>query len=264
RMEQGPTDNPYVVNGKALIDFGDNPHFQISADGQQIYWGPAENLNAELAAASEPFSDRLVFVQKMLEQLPIPDMPGSVDLRLPAIVAGGTTMREVTIHAEPDGNGWSIRQFAADLPGRTKIEAKGRLVVGQEFGFVGDMLVASRQPSGLASWLNESVDEPIRKLAGAGFSGKVDFRKGLQRIDDLEIGLGQSTLTGQFLRQVTGDAEPAITLQLEGGEIESDALQALLGFFLGEQGVSYLEGQSLALNFKSGPVHYEDIVAGEV
>ncbi|MFC0244412.1 AsmA family protein [Falsochrobactrum ovis] len=264
RMEQGPTDNPYVVNGKALIDFGDNPHFQISADGQQIYWGPAENLNAELAAASEPFSDRLVFVQKMLEQLPIPDMPGSVDLRLPAIVAGGTTMREVTIHAEPDGNGWSIRQFAADLPGRTKIEAKGRLVVGQEFGFVGDMLVASRQPSGLASWLNESVDEPIRKLAGAGFSGKVDFRKGLQRIDDLEIGLGQSTLTGQFLRQVTGDAEPAITLQLEGDEIESDALQALLGFFLGEQGVSYLEGQSLALNFKSGPVHYEDIVAGEV
>lgn len=264
RIEQGPADNPYVVNGKALIDFGDSPHFEISADGQQIYWGPVDSLNAEQVAVSVPFTDRLAFVQEMLEQLPIPDMPGSVDLRLPAIIAGGTTMREVTIHAEPDGNGWSIRQFAADLPGRTKIEAEGRLMVGQDFGFIGDMLVASRQPSGLASWLNESVDEPIRKLEGAGFSGKVDLRKGIQRIDDLEIGLGKSTLTGQFLRQVTGNAEPAITLDLEGGEIESDALQALLGFFLGEQGVSYLEGQSLALNFRSGPVHYEDMMAGEV
>ncbi|CUW44878.1 AsmA family protein [Brucella vulpis] len=39
RMEQGPADNPYVVNGSALIDYGAKPHFEVSADGQQLFWG---------------------------------------------------------------------------------------------------------------------------------------------------------------------------------------------------------------------------------
>lgn len=47
RMEQGPADNPYVVNGKAFIDYGTKPRFEVSADGQQLFWGrmkpPAKN-----------------------------------------------------------------------------------------------------------------------------------------------------------------------------------------------------------------------------
>ncbi|CUW42709.1 AsmA family protein [Brucella vulpis] len=120
------------------------------------------------------------------------------------MIAGGTTIRSVMVSAEPDGEDWNIRQFAADLPGRTKVEAKGKLSVGHDFGFRGNMLVASRQPSGLAAWLNETVDESIRKLEGAGFSGKVDLRDGTQRIDDLEIGLGKTSLHGSFVREVKG------------------------------------------------------------
>ncbi len=105
--------------------------------------------------------------------MPIPSIPGNVDLRLPAVIAGGTTIRSVMVSAEPDGEDWNIRQFAADLPGRTKVEAKGKLSVGHDFGFRGNMLVASRQPSGLASWLNETVDESIRKLEGRAFPARL-------------------------------------------------------------------------------------------
>ncbi len=228
-MEQGPADNPYVVNGKALIDYGDTPRFEISADGQQIFG--VRSIRKRAKRKCRPF------------RLPIESrlpgeywsncryrMPGNVDLRLPAVIAGGTTIRSVTVSAEPDGNGWNIRQFAADLPGRTKVEAKGRLSVGRDFGFAGDMLVASRQPSGLASWLNETVDESIHKLDGVGFSGKVDLRDGMQSIDNLEIGLGKTTLKGSFLRQIAGSAEPAITLRLQGGSVDSNALRAFTGF----------------------------------
>lgn len=266
RMEQGPADNPYVVNGKALIDYGDTPRFDISADGQQIFWGPVETTEDQ-QAAPVPLGDRVALVRRMLEQLPIPRMPGNVELRLPAVIAGGTTIRSVTISAGPDGpngNGWNIRQFAADLPGRTKVEAKGRLSVGKDFGFAGDMLVASRQPSGLAAWLNETVDESIRKLDSVGFSGKVDLRDGMQSIDGLEVGLGQTSLKGSFLRQVAGSAEPAITLRLQGGAVDSDALRAFTGFFSSGHGMASLEGQALDIGFKAGPVQYEDMEAGSV
>ncbi|OYR13643.1 AsmA family protein [Brucella grignonensis] len=262
RMEQGPADNPYVVNGKAFIDYGDTPRFDISADGQQIFWGPVETTEDQQMAV--PVGDRVVLVRRMLEQLPIPGMPGNVELRLPAVIAGGTTIRSVTISAGPDGNGWNIRQFAADLPGRTKIEAKGRLSVGKDFGFAGDMLVASRQPSGLASWLNETVDESIRKLDSVGFSGKVNLRDGMQSIDELEVGLGQTSLKGSFLRQVAGSAEPAITLRLHGGAVDSNALRAFTGFFSSGHGMASLEGQALDIGFKAGPVQYEDMEAGGV
>ncbi|PWL16984.1 cell envelope biogenesis protein AsmA [Falsochrobactrum shanghaiense] len=264
RMEQGPGDNPYVVNGKALIDYGDAARFEISADGQQIFWGPSENIQQQEPVAPMPLAERIALAHGMLEQLPIPDIPGSVDLRLPAVIAGGTTIREVTISAEPDGNGWNIRQFAADLPGRTKVEARGRLSVGSDFGFMGEMLVASRQPSGLVSWLNERVDDSIRRLESAGVSGKVDLRSGMQRVDDLEIVLDQTSFKGSFLREVVGSAEPAIDLDLNGGAVNSDALKAFTGFFTSGEGISLLEGQTLGIALKAGPVQYEDMEAENV
>lgn len=264
RMEQGPTDNPYVVNGKAFIDYGDKPRFEISADGQQLFWGPNEAVSEDQAASAMPVADRIAIAQRVLEQLPIPTIPGNVDLRLPAVIAGGTTIRSVTVSAEPDGKNWNIRQFAADLPGRTKVEAKGTLSVGKDFGFKGDMLVASRQPSGLASWLNETVDDSVRKLDGAGFSGQVELRDGMQRIDNLEIALGKTTLKGSFVREVKGLAQPAITLALNGGTVESEALQAFTGFFSSDDGLGLLDGQSLNLAFKAGPVWYQDMEAGNV
>ncbi|MBB5702691.1 uncharacterized protein involved in outer membrane biogenesis [Ochrobactrum daejeonense] len=264
RIEQGPADNPYVVDGKAFIDYGDKPHFEVSADGQQLFWGANETTSDEQSGSAMPLADRIAIARRVLEQMPIPSIPGNVDLRLPAVIAGGTTIRSVTVSAEPDGRDWNIRQFAADLPGRTKVEAKGKLSVGRDFGFKGDMLVASRQPSGLAGWLNETVDDSVRKLDGAGFSGKVDLREGMQRIDNLEIALGQTSLKGSLVREVKGLAQPAIALELNGGAVKSDALQAFIAFFSGGDGLSFLDGQSLNLAFKAGPVRYQDMDAGNV
>ncbi|MFV0800113.1 AsmA family protein [Brucella sp. MAB-22] len=264
RMEQGPADNPYVVNGKAFIDYGAKPRFEVSADGQQLFWGPNEAASEEQSGSAMPVADRIAIARRVLEQLPIPTIPGNVDLRLPAVIAGGTTIRSVTVSAEPDGKNWNIRQFAADLPGRTKVEAKGTLSVGKDFGFKGDMLVASRQPSGLASWLNETVDDSVRKLEGAGFSGQVDLRDGMQRIDNLEIALGKTTLKGSFVREVKGLAQPSIVLTFNGGAVDSEALQAFTAFFSSGDGLDFLDGQSLNLAFKAGPVRYQDMEAANV
>lgn len=264
RMEQGAGDNPYIVNGKALFDYGIEPHFEINADGQQVFWGPTASDENDQNAAIVPLAERMAAFGRMMEQLPIPTIPGSVDLRLPAIIAGGTTIRTVNIQAEPDAGSWNIKQLEADFPGRTKVEAKGRLSVGDNFGFEGDLLVASRQPSGLAAWLNENVDESIRRLPAAGFSGRVSLNADRQTIDNLEVGLGSTVLKGRFARQSPRLAQASIDLTLAGEAVESDALHGLVALFSTDSSLANIGDQAISVDFKAGPVRFDDAEFGSV
>lgn len=264
RMEQGPVESPYVVNGKAFVDLEEVPRFKISADGQQIFWGAAESAENDQKTPYMDSSERFAILRRTLQQLPIPSIPGDIDLRLPAVIAGGTTIRSVTISAEPVATGWNIHQFQADLPGRTRVEAKGLLNVGAQFGFDGDLLIASRQPSGLAAWLDKDVDEAVRRLPTAGLSGRLQLRDGLQRIDDMELALADTTLKGSFRREAAGNAQPAITIDLQGEEITSDALYAGLAMSGLNKPTSLLDGQALNLTLKAGPVQMDDLEADAV
>ncbi|RCS25445.1 AsmA family protein [Phyllobacterium salinisoli] len=273
RMEQGPVDNPYVVNGKALFDYGNAPRFMINADGQQVLLdggglvesgATKDGATSVQAAPAVPLSHRIAAFQRLMDRVPIPTIPGSVDLRLPAIIAGDTTIRDVTVQAEPGGNGWSIKQLKADLPGRTQIEAKGKLLVGEDFGFDGDLLMASRQPSGFAAWLTADVDEAIRRLPAAGFSGQVSLHKDVQRADDLELVLGGASLKGSFMRQSEEGVLPSMQLALAGGALDGDALEALTTLFAGDSGAARLIDQDIDVTLKAGPVSHGGFKAASI
>lgn len=270
RIEQGPSDNPYVVNGNARFDYGATPGFAITANGQQIFLGGGAEAKSkerpEQAASGggSPFSARLAAFKSLLAAVPIPDIPGTVDLNLPAIIAGGTTIHDVAVKAEPAKGGWSISRFTADLPGRTQVEASGKLLARPELRFDGSLLVASRQPSGLAAWLTGSVDESIRRLTGAGFSADVSLTAGTQRFDKLEVDFGPTTLTGSVLREAEGRARPSIQARLEGKTLDVDALQALKSFLVGDNGTQRLSGSDLDISLKAGPVSGEGLRAASV
>ncbi len=263
RMEQGPADDPYVVNGKALFDYGSDPRFLINANGQQVLLDGAGQAGSE-AVAAVPLSQRMAAFRRLMDSAPIPAIPGSIDLKLPAIIAGDTTIRDVTVEAEPGGDGWNIKQLKADLPGRTKIEAKGKLLVGQNFGFDGDLLLASRQPSGFAAWLTPHVDEAIRRLPGAGFSARVSLHEGEQRADNLELALGGASLKGSFVRSSPLNSLPSMQLSLEGGALDGDALAALAGLFASDSGMSPLFDRDIDVKLKAGPVAQGGLEAASI
>src|SRR5690606_15100603 len=117
---------------------------------------------------------RLAALHEFLLDAPRPTIPGRIEVMLPAVVAGDTTARDVHLFAEPSGTGWTIASLGGTLPGRTTLEAKGALAIGDEtFGFDGSLLLAVGQPSGFAAWLARDVDEAIRRLPAAGFSADV-------------------------------------------------------------------------------------------
>ncbi|MEM9107995.1 MAG: AsmA-like C-terminal region-containing protein, partial [Pseudomonadota bacterium] len=224
-----------------------NPEFLLVADGQQL------NLSRMGAAqdneqAGDPMAleERLSSLQRFISTAPVPQMPGRVSVALPAVLAGNTTVRDVLMEAEPDGTSWKINRLEAKLPGRTQFLAAGQLGVGASMGFTGEVIVASNQPSGFASWLTDSVDPAIRRLDAAGMSARVDVSQQLQRFDDLEIAIGPATLNGRLERVVPNQGRPSLSLVLGGEEVDADALRALAGLVVGEDQESRLAGHDVS------------------
>ncbi|SMF71342.1 AsmA family protein [Xaviernesmea oryzae] len=236
RLEIGAADNPYVVTGEATLDTGEKPEFLLTADGQQIDVNQiGEGVQTKTGRDPAVSAQRRInnFIQ-MAASIPIPQVPGRASLKLPAIVVNDTTIRDIRLDVRPAGRGWTVDNVVATLPGRTQLEAKGSLVLRDRFSFVGDMLVASNQPSGLADWLSGSVAPEIRQLRSAGFSAKVNLTPELQRFETLELAIGPATLRGRLERQSQQGHVPDLSVSLAGNEIDIDAMRALASLFTGD------------------------------
>ncbi len=254
RLEAGPYEDPYVVTGEATLDTGRAPEFLLIADGQQIDVSRIGNSGETGKTGRNPqvsARQRLQVLLTIAADIPIPQVPGRASLFLPAVVVGDTTVREIRLDVKPDGDGWRIERADALLPGRTALEAKGRLTLRGERAFTGDLLVASNQPSGLAAWLAGSVDPEIRKLKTAGFSAKVNLTDALQRFENLEIAVGGASLTGRLERESRADAAPTLSMKLSGNAVELESLQALVGLVAGDASLSTVLGHSIALDLEA-------------
>ncbi len=237
RLEIGPKDDPYLVTGEATLDTGKEQEFLLLADGQQIDVSRIGNGGEAGKTGRDPaisVRQRLAAMMAIAADIPIPQVPGRASLKLPAIVIGDTTVRDVRLDLRPDGAGWMVDKAVAQLPGRTQFEAEGRLQLSGQRAFRGDMLVASNQPSGLAAWVAGSVDPAIRKLKTAGFSATVNLTDTLQQFERLEVAAGPAVLHGRIERQALDGVAPSLSLQLKGNRIDLEALQALAGLVAGD------------------------------
>ncbi|WEZ85153.1 AsmA-like C-terminal region-containing protein [Rhizobium sp. 32-5/1] len=254
RLEVGPKDDPYLVTGEATLDTGKTPEFLLLADGQQIDVSRIGNTGEAGKTGRDPavsVRQRLAAMLAIAADIPIPQVAGRASLKLPAIVIGDTTVRDVRLDLRPDGAGWMIDNAVALLPGRTQLEAKGRLNLRGQRAFRGELLVASNQPSGLATWLAGSVDPAIRTLKTAGFSATVNLTETLQQFERLEVAAGPAILRGRIERQALDGADPSLSLQLKGNKIDLEALQALAGLVAGDASSETLLSHAIAADLSA-------------
>lgn len=263
RFETGPLDNPYTADGKASVDLGLKPSFAIEANGAQVQFDEA--VGAE-AGAGLTLDQRIAAFEQALLDMPRPTIPGTVEVKLPAVVVGDTTVRDVHLSAEPVDGGWSVKSLAATLPGRTKLEADGMLVLNLEghFGFNGSLLLAVAQPSGFAAWLSKDVDEAIRRLPAAGFKAKVDLSQKRQAFSDLELILGKAKFSGRIDSSQPDDAKPSVLMRLEGGDLDVDGLAAFASIFVSDKGANRFADRDLDFQIKAGPVNAGGLTADTV
>ena len=262
RLETGAVDDPYTAEGSARLDLGATPSFRITASGAQVRFD--ERIGEAASGEGLTLEQRIAALERALLELPNPTIPGVVEVKLPAIVAGDTTFRDVALSATPTEGGWNVGSFSALLPGRTTLEGNGMLSTGDEVGFRGEMLLAVGQPSGFAAWLSKDVDEAIRRLPSAGFSGKVELTRKRQAFSDLELILGAARFRGGFERSVNAAGVPAAALELEGGALDVGGLAAFASLFVGDRGATPLARQDLDLKLKAGPVSAGGLTAQNV
>ncbi len=252
RLETGPVEDPYTADGTARLEFGDEPRFSVSADGAQVRFDAATDQAG--VGSGITLDRRLAVLRQFLAGLPRPAIPGEVDLELPAVVVGDTTIRTVSLKARPSERGWSLDRLSAVLPGRSTLEAQGEIATGEDFGFEGRLLLAVAQPSGFAAWIAHDVDEAIRRLPSAGFEGRVQLTETVQKVSEMELILGATRFRGAVERRQPETARPSIRFALDGGALDVEGLTAFGAMFLSDGGERRLADHDLDLVVVAGPV----------
>jgi uncharacterized protein involved in outer membrane biogenesis len=251
RYEAGPLNDPYVADGSAFVALDANPRFEVKATGAQVRFD--ETIAPEKSSLT--LEDRVAAIRATLLDLPRPTIPGLIDVDLPAVVAGDTTIRDVKLQAEPVAEGWKLKGMSASLPGRTTLEGQGLLKSDEEtFGFTGSLLLAVGQPSGFAAWLSRDVDEAIRRLPAAGFKADVDLTQERQSFRNLELILGRAKFQGEIENDAPADANPSMRIALTGDALDVDGLAAFSSLFVSDTGGERFAGRDLDIKLKAGPV----------
>ncbi|WP_137157925.1 AsmA family protein [Rhizobium sp. FKL33] len=232
QFSMGPVDDPYTVTGEATIDAGRNPEFLLTAAGQQVDMSRIGGGEGESAAL--PLKDRLRAFLALAGDIPVPPMPGRAEITLPAVIADDTVIRNITLKTRPAGDGWLIDEAEAELPGRTRLSAKGKLTLAAAQGFQGELLLASNQPSGFAEWVTGKTPDAIRRLKTAGFSANVSLTPDLQRFENLEIVFGDAHLTGRLEHEMNDGEQPALSTELSGNDFDLETMTALASLVTGE------------------------------
>lgn len=261
RFETGPLDDPYVATGTADIGFGQAPSFSVKATGAQVRLGDDKAASPDKEVT---FADRVDQLERALQGLPVPTIPGNVDIDLPAIVAGDTTIRDVAVSAISQAGNWQINRLSANLPGRTTLEGSGLLATAPEPSFKGKVVLAVAQPSGFANWLARDIDAPVRRLARAGFSANVDLKREEQTFEELELALGSARLTGSARRVAKPGDRPLLSATLTGGAVSADEVAALGSLLFSEKREARLGDHWVDVSAKVGPVGTAPLVAGGV
>lgn len=264
RLEIGDRADPYTITGDGSAQIGEIINFDIQADGRQIDLDRVANVQDEASATVEhSLEQRLNILRNIIEQIPVPQANGTIDLSLPAIVAGDTVIREISTIFSPEGNGWKIKRLNAVFPGNTKFEVRGKVGLREAYGFTGNMLVASRQPTGLAAWLGKRNDPFIRKLRSAGFSADVVISENQTSFENLELVLGNAVLKGKLQRIGGALGTPAIIARLDGDKINLDDLRAVFAL-IADDNAQAISSHDLDININAGTLTGFNISAENV
>lgn len=251
RFETGPRKEPYFADGSGRVNWGPEPRFDLVMTGAQVTF--PEDGPQGASGGGTGFAERMLAVEHALAKVPLPSMPGEIKVDLPAVVAGDTTVRDVAFTASPDGDGWRLDDFKALLPGRTSLEAAGRVGIGDNFGFAGRLLIASSQPTGLSNWLVGNAAASVRQLPSVGLDAEVALTRGRQIFENVELVLGKTVLKGRVERQSEG-AKPALSMTLTGGALDLQDIGALASVVVGPKNENNLADTDLDLALKAGPV----------
>lgn len=261
-LSNGPPDRPSSVAGSLDLMFGSEASFNASLEARQLdldrTLGGGPNQPVDISTAGE----NLV---AWLRGLPIPSIPGRIAFNVPAIVVGGAVIQDVAFAAEPESNGWRVRNLNARLPGQATVSGEGLIRTDRNIGFTGTARLAVVQPTTFASWWRgRSGGSAGNQLAAFDIAGQVDAAPGRLSLDDVSASIGGASISGRFA-WTASPAERRLGADLTADRIDFGQVEALAQLLAGRDlsGINAF-ADSYSLRLTSGVVRYNDIELRDV
>ncbi len=213
------------LTGAAELKLGDGMAFNAVLSGGVIALPPRD--------ATQELTDPPYELVRLLGETPlppIPGIPGTIGLDVTELNLRGVSLRNLRLDASTDANSWTITDFAATLPGATRVGLTGNLsVVDGRPIFAGGITLDSQQLDRLAAlWRKPPAGNPLFNMPGslssdvALSSDRLSLSSGTLVVAGINQGFDATIGFGQT-RELKLDAH-FTTL----GDSESAAVAALL------------------------------------
>lgn len=161
---------------------------------------------------------------------PVPSIPGTIGMDITELNLRAVSLRDLRLDAATDAHGWTIKDFAATLPGGTKVGLSGSLSAADGHpAFTGGVTLDTDRLDLLAGlWRKPSADNPLFNVPG-GLRADVALAG-----DMLTVSNGRLTLGGvahEFSGKIGFGADKQLQLTANLGDLDptdSAALAALM------------------------------------
>jgi uncharacterized protein involved in outer membrane biogenesis len=208
------------VTGALTVTFGARPRFDAVVTARQVNLDGAAGQGPEARAS---VSDAARDFAGLISQVPLPPIPGSIGIDIPAVVIGGGLIQNLRLDAVARDNVWSIEGMSVELPGRTRVSADALLTPGAEVSLVADLKIASEFPAALASWYQGSKE--ARPIAAFDFAAGIRVTSDALNAENIVVRMGGATARGSARWARSGSGERS-SLDLAADKLD---LVSLLG-----------------------------------
>lgn len=230
-LRLGSEDRPITAEGGGAFTFGPDAEFAAVATFKQV------DLDRLIGGGPQkPLVPADVVMSQMLKQvngLPHLTVPGSLDLQVPVVVAGGSVVSNVQVQVESVGTGWRIAEFAGELPGRSAFNANGYLELANSPVFQGEWSLSSRLPHQLAHWWLGERKDASNRLAAVSLKGRIEAGSGAIRLPDLRIDTDDARSVGLVSLEYPMDQEPFLTVDMDSDRVNLDEIERFVRAFTG-------------------------------
>ncbi|MEP6355116.1 MAG: AsmA-like C-terminal region-containing protein [Hyphomicrobiales bacterium] len=236
-FEDGAQEAPVNLNGNILIPFSPEVRFEAKVSSRQIdldrSYGEGQNSPIAMSEAQS-------IIATLIDTLPKPPIPGTIDVNVPGIIVAGDIVRSLHFKTTATNSGWHIDDFSALFPGSTRMGFTGDITTGDDIFIEGDINLRSTQPVALARWLQPESGKDARRISTntLEISGKLIAESTAISLTKMNARLGTSDAAGRLTYNQLNKRQKQFEANLRSKTLDVDAIQALSALFLGEKNIS--------------------------
>lgn len=260
-------DQAFVLNGRAHVNLGERPAFNAEISSRQVDLdrmlggGAAEPVDLDAGWAS---AGTLV---RWIDQMTV---PGEVSFDIPAIVLGGSVIRDIGFDATySPGLPIALENLIATFPGETSFGFTGAVgavgdVAGTDLALDGVMTLESAAPDLFVGWSTGRRDEggTFSQLSSVDLRGRVVAAPGDVSVERLRGQIDGAALEGSLIYRDVAGLGGQLDVDLNAGRFDFGLLSGLGRWLTHAGGSSSADFDGPLIDTLNADLVVEELVAG--